>query len=83
MSIEFDNLNEHTLKQNIKITLRNSSYFTYRISKDAELGEITFATDKNINFQLINNCRIAFDPLTKKLLKNDDDFEFKRKSKFN
>ena len=71
LSIEFDNLNEHKLKQNIKLTLRNLSYFTYKISKDAELGEITFATDKNINFQLINNCKIAFDPLTKKLLEND------------
>ena len=72
LSIEFNNLNERTLKQNLKITLRNLSNFTYKISKDAELGEITFATDKKINFQLINTCTVAFNPLTKKLLKNDD-----------
>ena len=70
LSIEFNNLNEHTLKQNLKITLRNLSYFTYKISKDAELGKIIFATDKKINFQLLNTCTIAFDPLTKQLLKN-------------
>ena len=81
LSIEFNNLNEQTLKQNLKITWRNLSYFTYKISKDAELGEITFATDKKINFQLVNTCSIAFDPLTKKLLKNDD--ASKRKSKYN
>lgn len=80
LSIEFNNLNEHVLKQNLKITLRNLSYFTYKISKDAELGEITFATNKKINFQLLNTCTIAFDPLTKKLLKSDD--VNKRKSKY-
>ena len=80
LSIEFNTLNERTLKQNLKITLRNLSYFTYKISKDAELGEITFATDKKINFQLLNTCTTVFDPLTKKLLKNDD--VSKRRSKF-
>ena len=81
LSIEFNNLNEQTLKQNIKITLKNLSYFTYKISKDAELGEITFATDKKINFQLINNCTVTFDPLTKKLLKSDD--VSKQRTKYN
>ena len=66
-------MNERTPNQKLKITLKNLSYFTYRISEGDELGEITFATNKKINYQIINNCRIVFDPLTKKLLKNDDD----------
>ena len=82
LSIEFNNLNERTLKQKLKITLRNLSYFTYKISKNAELGEITFATDKKINFQLLNTCQIAFDPLTKKLLEKNDDSK-QRSSKCN
>ena len=71
LSIEFNNLNERTLNQKIKITLKNLSLFTYRISQGDELGEIIFVTDKKINFQLLNSCQIAFDPLTKTLLRND------------
>ena len=72
LCIQFNSLNERTPNQKLKITLKNLSCFTYRISEGDELGEITFVTNKKVNFQLINNCQIVFDPLTKKLLKNDD-----------
>ena len=71
LSIQFNNLNKKTLNQKLKITLKNLSCFTYRISEGDELGEIIFFTNKKINFQLTNTCQIVFDPLTKKL-KNDD-----------
>ena len=72
LSIQFNNLNERTLNQKVKITLKNLSFFMYRISQGDELGEITFVTDKKVNFQLLNTCQVVFDPSTKKLLKNDD-----------
>ena len=77
LSIQFNNLNERTLNQKVKITLKNLSFFMYRISQGDELGEITFVTDKKVNFQFLNTCQIAFDRSTKKLLKNDNS---KRKS---
>ena len=77
LSIQFNSLNECIPNQKLKITLRNLSLFTYRISQGDELGKITFVTDKKINFQLINNYQIEFNPSTKKLLTNDDS---KRKS---
>ena len=46
LTIDADALNERSLNQKLKITLRNYSIFTYRISKDDELGEITFVTEK-------------------------------------
>ena len=72
LTIQFNFLNEGNLNQKLQITFKNLSYFTYRISKGDELGEITFVTNKKVNFQLINTYQIVFDPLTKKLLKNDD-----------
>ena len=79
LCIQFNSLNERTLNQNLKITLKNLSCYTYRISEGDELGEITFVTNKKVNFQLLNNCQILFDPSNKKLLlKNDDN---KRTSK--
>ena len=72
LSIQFNSLNERTLNQKLKITLKNLSCYTYRIPEGDELGEITFVTNKKLNFQLLNNSQIAFDPLTKKLLSNDD-----------
>ena len=46
LTIDINALNERSLNQKLKITLRNYSIFTYRISKDDELGEITFVTEK-------------------------------------
>ena len=66
--IESNTLNERSFNQKLKIILKNYSIFTYRISKDDEIGEITFVTEKNINYQLTNTCEINFDPLTKKLI---------------
>ena len=80
LCIQFNSLNERTPNQKLKITLKNLSCFTYRISEGDELGEITFVTDKKVNFQLLNTSQIVFDPLTKKLLKNDGG---KRASKCN
>ena len=61
-------MNERTLNQKLKITLKNLSFFTYGIFEGYELGEITFITNKKINFQLTNTCEIKFNPATKKLL---------------
>ena len=72
LTIQFSFLNESNLNQTLKITLKNLSYFTYKISKGDELGEITFVTNKKINFQLVTTYQIVFDPLTKTILKNDD-----------
>ena len=80
LCIQFNSLNERTPNQKLKITLKNLSCFTYKISEGDELGEITFVTDKKVNFQLLNTSQIVFDPLTKKLLKNDGG---KRASKCN
>ena len=71
--IESNTLNERSFNQKLKITLKNYSIFTYRISKDDEIGEITFFTEKNINYQLTNTCEINFDPLTKKLIQKYND----------
>ena len=71
--IEVNALNERSLNQKLKITLKNYSIFTYRISKDDEIGEITFVTDKKINYQLTNTCEINFDPLNKKLIQKYND----------
>ena len=49
--IQFNFLNEGNLNQELKITLKNLSCFTYRIPKDDELGVITFVTNKQIKFQ--------------------------------
>ena len=65
-------LNERTLNQKLKITLKNYSFFTYRISKGDEIGDITFVTEKKINYQLTNTCEINFDPLSKKLIQYND-----------
>ena len=70
--IQFNFLNEGALNQQIKITLKNLSCFTYKIPKDDELGVITFVTDKKVNFQLVTTYQIIFDPLTKTILQNDD-----------
>ena len=69
--IETGPLNENNTNQKLKIKFKNYSIFTYRISKDEEIGEITFVTDKRINYQLTNTCEINFDPLNKKLI-NDN-----------
>ena len=66
-------LNERSLNQKLKITLKNYSVFSYRISKYDEIGEITFVTDKKINYQLTNTCEINFDPSSKKLIQKDND----------
>ena len=66
--IEVNALNERTLNQKLKITLKNYSIFTYRIRKGDEIGEITFVTGKKINYQLTNTCEINFDPLSKKFI---------------
>ena len=73
LTIDANALNERSLNQKLKITLRNYSIFTYRISKDDEIGEITFVTDKKINYQLTNTCEINFDPLNKKLIQKYND----------
>ena len=72
LTIQFNFLSEGNLNQKLQITLKNLSYFTYRISKGDELGEITFVINKKVNFQLISSYQIRFDPLIKKLLKNDE-----------
>ena len=65
-------LNERTLNQKLKIIFKNYSFFTYRISKGDEIGEIIFVTEKKINYQLTNTCKINFDPLNKKLIQYND-----------
>ena len=73
LSIEANALNERSLNQKLKITLKNYSIFTYRISSGDEIGEITFVTDKKINYQLTNTCEINLDPLNKKLIQKYND----------
>ena len=73
LTIDANPLNERSLNQKLKIILRNYSIFTYRISKDDEIGEITFITDKRINYQLINTYEINFDPSNKKLIQKYND----------
>ena len=73
LTIDVNSLNERSLNQKLKITLRNYSIFTYRISKDDELGEITFVTEKKINYQLTNSCDINFNPSNKKLIQKQND----------
>ena len=70
--IETSPLNENT-NQKLKISFKNYSIFTYRIPKGDEIGEITFITDKKINYQLTNTYEINFDPLNKKLIQKDND----------
>ena len=77
--IQFNFLNEGNLNQQIKISLKNLSCFTYKIPKDDELGVITFVTNKEVKYQLVTTYQIVFDPLTQTLLKNGDDK--RRKSK--
>ena len=69
--MQFNFLNESNLNQEIKITLKNLSCFTYKIPKDEELGVITFVTDKQVIFQLVTTYQIIFDPLIKTLIKDD------------
>ena len=76
--MQFNFLNEGNLNQEIKITLKNLSCFTYKIPKDHELGVITFVTDKQVNFQLVSTYEIIFDPLSKTLFQNDRDDERRR-----
>ena len=45
LTIEVSALNERSLNQKLKVTLKNYSIFTYRISSGDEIGEITFVTD--------------------------------------
>ena len=71
--IEVNALNERSLNQKLKVTLKNYSIFTYRISKDDEIGEITFVTEKKINYQLTHTCEINFDPLSKKVIQKYND----------
>ena len=73
LTIEVNALNERTINQKLRITLKNYSIFTYRISKDDEIGEITFVTDKKINYQLTNTSEINFDPLSKKIIQKYND----------
>ena len=73
LTIEVNALNERSLNQKLKITLKNYSIFTYRISKDDEIGEITFITDKRINYQLTNTCEINFDPSNKIFIQKYND----------
>ena len=71
LSIQFNFLTEGNLNQEIKITLKNLSCFTYKISKDDELGKITFVTNKEIKFQLVTAYQLIFDPLTKLTFNNE------------
>ena len=68
LTIEVSALNERTLNQKLRLTLKNYSIFTYRISKDDEIGEITFVTDKKINYQLTNTYEINFDPISQTII---------------
>ena len=70
--IEVNPLNEKKLNQKLKVTLKNYSIFTYRISKNDEIGEITFVTEKKLNYQLTNTCEIKFDPLNKKFCNDNN-----------
>ena len=73
LTIDVNSLNERIINQKLKITFKNYSIFTYRISKDDEIGEITFITDKKINYQLTNTCEINFDTLNKNVISKHDD----------
>ena len=64
LTIDVSILNERTLNQKLKITFKNYSIFTYQIPKDSEIGEITFVTDKKINYQLTN----SFEVINRKLI---------------
>ena len=72
LTIDVNTLNERSINQKLKITLKNYSIFTYRIPKDDEIGDITFVTDKKINYQLTNTCEINFNPSNKKLIQYND-----------
>ena len=73
MTIDANALNERSLNQKLKIILKNYSIFTFRISRDDEIGEITFVTDKKINYQLTNTYEINFNSSNKKLIQKYDD----------
>ena len=73
LTIDVNELNERIINQNLKITIRNYSIFTYRISAGDEIGELTFVTDKKINYQLMNTTEINFNTSDKKIIiKNND-----------
>ena len=73
LTIDVDRLNERTINQKLKITFKNYSIFTYRISAGDEIGELTFVTDKKINYQLMNTSEIDFNTSDKKIIiKNND-----------
>ena len=73
LTIDANTLNERSLNQKLKITLKNYSIFSFKISKDDEIGEITFVTDKRINYQLTNTYEINFDPSNKRLIQKYND----------
>ena len=72
LTIDANALNERSLNQKLKLILKNYSIFTYRISKDDEIGEITFVTDKKINYQLTNTCEVKFNSSNRKLIQQND-----------
>ena len=72
LTIDANALNERSLNQKLKLILKNYSIFTYRISKDDEIGEITFVTDKKINYQLTNTCEVKFNSSNRKLIQRND-----------
>ena len=73
LTIDVNRLNERTINQKLKIIFKNYSIFTYRISAGDEIGELTFVTDKKINYQLMNTSEIDFNTSDKKIIiKNND-----------
>ena len=73
LTIDVNRLNERTINQKLKITFKNYSIFTYRISAGDEIGELTFVTDKKINYQLTNTSEINFNTSDKKIIIKDND----------
>ena len=71
LNIQFNFLKEGNLNQEIKITIKNLSCFTYKISQNDELGVITFVTNKEIKFQLVTAYQLIFNPLTKLTFDNE------------
>ena len=73
LTIDVNILNEKTINQKLQITFKNYSIFTYRILAGDELGELTFVTDKKINYQLTNTSELNFSTSDKKIfIKNND-----------
>ena len=70
--IDVNRLDERSINQKLKLTFKNFSIFTYRISAGDEIGDFTFVTDKNINYQMTNTSEINFNTSEKRIVIDND-----------